>query len=732
MRAALIATLLVGVTVSFVVSAQQSTAVQERRETQHVSAVEALVSATDVELDDVFASAATTALAADTTWPSIGAFESFWETFTGSLSGDSTLAIVVAVPVGDLDRFVAAERAVTPTFDVGYLNPSPPADTHQVLARAVDIRSSIGIDLTSLPDRGDRLFSIAPGDTAYFSSDIRRAFSEPSDLQVITRRALTGPGGTPVDGWSILQLDLTSVMERVVGFAPHDAAVSMRVVESGTEVEVGRMIESDVPVSTRRLDVADLTIDVSVRTAGAPVEDFSSEVLWAGLAATAGLLVLVALTCAVVRQRRRAGLSAQDARCDPLTGLANRRWVDERLGALEGQPVAVLFCDLDRFKVVNDSAGHAAGDDLLQTLADRLTRAMDEHSTVARFGGDEFLVICNPADRPSAHAAAIAEGLRSAIAAPVEIGGTEFRPSMSVGIATADPLRAGGADELIRAADVALGRCKQRGGDRVVSYDDRLREDELDRLDLERELHSALDDRDFEMHFQPIVDHTGRVMSYEALVRWRRRGQLVLPDTFLPVVAELGRIVELGAIVMESAVADFAQHLADGDRVTLHVNVDAAQLAESDFADRVTAVLDAHGLAPSRLILELTEGEWEEPIPTLVPVLSDLADRGVRFAIDDFGAAYSGVGRALLLRSITEIKFDRSIVRALSDHRNRAFVAGLASTLLDIGVLVIVEGIESDDDLRLAQEAGVAGFQGFLFGRAEPAGQLSVTATASP
>ncbi len=418
----------------------------------------------------------------------------------------------------------------------------------------------------------------------------------------------------------------------------------------------------------------------------------------------------------------------RQANHDSLTGLANRAAFHARLEAALAHPErrggtqAVLFVDLDDFKDVNDTLGHAAGDELLCVVAARLSDAVRPGDLVARLGGDEFaLLLDGVAD--AAVAFAVAERAVAALASPVEIGGTWAHVGASVGLA----MRHDGSDpdSLMREADVAMYTAKGRGKNRVERYDATLNDAVVAHHALKTELVGAAGRGELVLDYQPIVDlDAGTFVGLEALVRWQHptRG-LLPPSAFIDLAEETGAIVGIGAWVLETA----AGQLRDWQRryglpeLKLSVNVSVCQLDDPGFADHVRDVLRRTGLDPRSLVVEVTESVLADPAGGAAGSLETLRRHGVQVALDDFGTGYSSIGYLRQL-PVDILKIDRSFVSG--EHANRPgdllleAIVGLAQRLaLD----VIPEGIEEPDQLARLQAMGCRTGQGFLLARPVPA-----------
>ncbi len=423
---------------------------------------------------------------------------------------------------------------------------------------------------------------------------------------------------------------------------------------------------------------------------------------------------------------------------DSLTGLPNRarfrERVDRALGRADQPPgsVAVIFLDLDDFKTVNDSLGHAAGDRLLVQVAERLLNATRGCDTVARLGGDEFAVLIQHV-RCDADAQVVAERAAAALVAPFQLDGHRVPGGASIGVARAQP--ADGTEELLRNADLAMYRAKAGGKRGVALFAPEMHAAVLSRMELEDDLRTALRTGQFSLAFQPVVDlRTSAPTGAEALVRWRhpRRGN-VSPAEFIPVAEETGLIVALGRWVLEEACREAARwpacpnaadHPEDGAPftpsrrgATISVNVSGRQLVRPQFVDDVAAVLASTGLAPARLVLEITESVLLDRTDVILERLTALKALGVGLAVDDFGTGYSSL--AYLHRfPVDVLKIDKAFVDAVGrgsthDALLRTIIA-LGQTL---GLNTVAEGVEHAEQHRLLVEFGCSSAQGYLFAR---------------
>ena len=460
----------------------------------------------------------------------------------------------------------------------------------------------------------------------------------------------------------------------------------------------------------------------------AVVEFFAREALPSNAAFLGVLTEIGTQLGRVVERARAARRLIYDATHDALTGLPNRTLFLDRLDAalLRGTVSAVLFIDLDRFKLVNDSLGHAAGDALLVTIASRfaaVTAAAGASHVLARLGGDEFTVLLDGV-ADAAAASAFAGRLLAALQEPIEVGGTKLHATASVGIVTKSFGR-DRARDLMRDADLAMYRAKAAGRARVAVFDDSLHREAVRRLDLENDLRTAVRDGLFVLHFQPIVSLADRrTLGFEALVRWQRTPDaLVHPGGFIEIAEETGLIMPLGFWVMAqaclAAVRWNAAHSTQARR-WVSVNVSPRQFRCEDFVDRVRAILSQVGAEPGLLKIEITESVAMENTERAVSVLSSLRDLGVGISIDDFGTGYSSLSSLHRLPFDT-LKIDRSFVGALGrDGDGAEIVRTVLSLARSLGLRVVAEGAETEAQVEALAAMGCDQAQGFHFSRPVP------------
>jgi diguanylate cyclase (GGDEF)-like protein/PAS domain S-box-containing protein len=422
---------------------------------------------------------------------------------------------------------------------------------------------------------------------------------------------------------------------------------------------------------------------------------------------------------------------------DPLTGLPNRHLFMERLGRAllrfqsTGGVFAVLFLDLDRFKVVNDSLGHHVGDELLQVIAERLRASVRLNDTVARFGGDEFAVLLEElADLDEA--GEIAGRLGQAVSAPVNLGGYEVFTSASIGIA----LSSSGQDRpeyLLRNADVAMYRAKGNGANRYEVFDRAMHAQAMARLQLETDLRRALTRGEFRLRYQPIVSlRTGRITGVEALLRWEHpdRG-LILPGDFIPVAEETGLILPLGAWVLGEACRQLAEWRREFQhaRIALSVNLSAKQFGQADLVERIRDALRESGLDPRHLKLEITESAIIDNPSGAGAMLAQLKEQGIQVQMDDFGTGYSSLS-SLHSLPLDGLKVDRSFVsRILENHATRQMVRTIALLARGLDLAVVAEGVETVEQLEEVRAMGCDYAQGYLIAPPlEPGGMRALLA----
>jgi diguanylate cyclase (GGDEF)-like protein len=382
----------------------------------------------------------------------------------------------------------------------------------------------------------------------------------------------------------------------------------------------------------------------------------------------------------------------------------------------------VLFLDLDRFKVVNDSKGHAAGDDLLRAVADRLRRAVRPADTVARLGGDEFVIVCEDICGEG-DALAVARRLAAVLGQPLDVAGREVVVTASIGAAVGTD--GAGPDELLRRADLAMYQAKAKGRARAIAYDETLEQDVAARLDLEADLRMALREGQLRVVFQPqwSLAHGG-LLGVEALVRWAHPARGLLgPGAFLDLAEETGLIREIGTFVLEAACATARRWVDVDPRFIVSVNLSARQLDTPGFAALVAGVLHHHRLAPANLCVEVTETLLIDLHGGAARQLAQLRSLGVQVALDDFGTGWSSLSH-LTSFPVDVVKVDRAFVAGLDDdlerHRSKAVVSAVVGLAHDLGLTTVAEGAETAEHVERLRALGCDSVQGFFLGRPEP------------
>lgn len=416
---------------------------------------------------------------------------------------------------------------------------------------------------------------------------------------------------------------------------------------------------------------------------------------------------------------------------DPLTGLPNRTLFVDRLQqaitrqARHRSKLAVLFLDIDRFKVLNDSLGHDVGDQLLVAVAQRIESVMRRSDTLARFGGDEFTLLCEDADEEVA--VLLAGRIGDALAAPFGFEGGEGMVTVSAGVALATTGEER-PETLLRDADAALSRAKERGRACVEVFNGVIRARAVERLETERALRRALDRKELRLAYQPLVSLTdGRIMGAEALVRWKHPDKgWVAPAEFVPIAEDTGLIVPIGRWVLHEACRQGAawQEHPFGGEMKMAVNLSARQLARPDFVDVVMGALDASGIEPARLCVEITESVVMDESESLAGGLRAIRDLGVQVAIDDFGTAYSSLSY-LTRFPVDVLKVDRSFVKGLGhDTHSSAIVAAVIGLAHALDLEATAEGVETAEQLHHLRELACDSAQGHYFAKPGPSEQI--------
>jgi diguanylate cyclase len=432
------------------------------------------------------------------------------------------------------------------------------------------------------------------------------------------------------------------------------------------------------------------------------------------------------IAAAIAEAERNAALLAGH---DPLSGLPNRRSFKDRLdselssvrrGRNEG--VAVLFLDLDKFKAVNDTFGHAAGDRLIVQFAERVNGLLRNSDTLSRFGGDEFAIIQTQI-KHQIDAVALGKRILAAMAEPFHIGGGSAYIGVSIGIALA-PQHGNDADALMQVADVALYQSKSEGRSRYTIFGGELGDKLQLKQAVEDELRVAIENNALELHYLPeVAAEDGRVLGLEALVRWPHpRLGLVPPRDFIPIAEASGLINALGDWVLKQACQDalkWPRHLS------VSVNLSGIQIKSKDFVSRISSIITGSGIEPGRVVLELGEQVVVGEADLAEQIIMDLQAIGVRFALDDFGTGYSSL---IYLRrfAFDKIKIDQSFLGSLeATGESSVLIHSVVHLGRALGLTIVAEGVETAEQRRLLQAAGCHEMQGFLFAHPMPAKQIS-------
>lgn len=463
------------------------------------------------------------------------------------------------------------------------------------------------------------------------------------------------------------------------------------------------------------------------------------------VAFTAAVCALLALSLSAVRSARRLAAAterehaaralAHERSHDPLTGLPSRLLFEDRAqhallaAQRRGGTVAVAFVDVDDFKRINDWLGHAGGDAVLREVARRLDGCVRASDTVSRFGGDEFIVLCEDLDRGAS--LDLVSRMQRQLEAPIEVGGRRLPVTVSIGVAVCGPNDAAQtAGELMHDADTAMYRAKDRGRGRIEVFDGAVHQHAAERLDAEVALRHAIDAGELVVFYQPIVTLADRTLhGVEALVRWRRSdtGELVAPSEFIPLAEETGLISDLGRWVLREAIRELGGWAASGlinDTFQLSVNVSARQLADPLLPETVGAALGGWDRPAASLCLELTETAVMADTAAAGRMLDRLDALGVQLALDDFGVGHSSLGQLARSLPISVLKLDRSFVAEMAQPRERGIVQAAAMLASALTLSSVAEGVETAEQAEQLADLGFPYAQGFYFGRPGPAEQI--------
>ncbi|SNS96794.1 diguanylate cyclase (GGDEF) domain-containing protein [Noviherbaspirillum humi] len=429
-------------------------------------------------------------------------------------------------------------------------------------------------------------------------------------------------------------------------------------------------------------------------------------------------------------QKRRESRIYELAFYDALTGLPNRRLLSDRLdqqidALLRDRKIGGLFyIDLDNFKDINDMHGHSAGDMFLQTVAERMNRHVDDHTTLYRLGGDEFILVATDLgatqDEAATAAMDLAMKLKSALKQPVAINGGSCFSGASIGV-TLFPKVGDTKTLLLQEADIAVYRAKHAGRDRVVLFETAMRLEIADRLGMQRDLRQALQESQLKVHIQPQFDAEGTTRGAELLLRWHSRSRgAVAPNLFIPLAEQSDLIVEIGNWVLMQACRLEVESKAAGHACPLSINVSPRQFRHPAFVEQVTQALASTGANPRRLVFEVTEGLLIEDLESAIARMRELASLGIRFSIDDFGTGYSSLAYLKRL-PLYELKIDKSFIKDVPhDADSVAIVQSILGMAMHLGLHVVAEGVESEGQVDFLTQYGCS-MQGYYFARPQPA-----------
>lgn len=660
-----------------------------------------------------------------------------------------------------------------------YVKPLSGGATYEQLflvkyAEPIDYRGPVlGLDLASGPRRRAAAMRAMLTDEASITAQIRLVKQERSGsafLIMLPCYAMGRPTQTPtqrreaLEGWVYMTLLAEPFFNGIDAVIDHE--LDFRVFDS-QELSQDLMLYSSADTQNQRFESEGdllfaqhrfhglIAVDVGGREwkvamgASPQFQAVSNAGLWLAGVGGAALSILLGLMLhlqgsSLQKARELAEDMTADLRrvayTDRLTGLPNRTAILDkvqdaigRAHRVKGYHYAVLFLDFDRFKVINDSLGHGAGDTLLQQIGQRLRRALRPHDsagtgqnsrTAARLGGDEFIVLLDGLKKLR-HAERVAERLLQVLSKPYMLYGQPVRCSASIGVVLGTPVYIS-ADEVVRDADTAMYEAKNAGRGVYKVFDSAMHEKVQERLEIENEMVLALEQDQFVLHYQPILDlKAGTLVGFEALVRWQHpRLGLIGPERFVPVAEETGFILSLGRWVLQEALRQHARWRRGGVvglEGRINVNLSRRQLAAAELFDEVTSALREYGVSPNRLHLEVTESQIMEDPAVAIENLQQLRRVGVQIDIDDFGTGHSSLA-SLHEFPIDVLKIDRRFVANIAEDPSLVTVLrSVIDLATNLGVAVVAEGIETSEQRDLVRSLGCGFAQGYFFSRPVPA-----------
>jgi diguanylate cyclase len=474
--------------------------------------------------------------------------------------------------------------------------------------------------------------------------------------------------------------------------------------------------------------------------AGTAPNDTADKIVRSVSALALAAVVITRVVMAVRYNNRAQAALLRGAQTDPLTGLPNRTVLLERINDLlrtswgqEHHPT-LFFVDLDRFKNINDSLGHSAGDEVLVTVARRLVNAVPDGAIVARLSGDEYVVFDATA-RSSGAALALAERMLALFREPLALSQGDVFVTASIGVASISATSSTSPEDIVRHADTAMYRAKDAGRNCLAVYDESMHERVAHRLAVETALYRALDRRELRLFHQPILDlQSGDVVGFEALVRWQQAdGTIVSPAEFIPIAEDTGTIVPIGSWALLEALSQLRRWIDDGvcsPSATMSVNVSPRQLSDTNFPAIVSEALTRSGVSPQLLWLEVTESIMISEPELALATLRRLRSLGVRVALDDFGTGYSSL--SLLQKfPLQRIKIDRAFVHGVADNPNdRSLVRTIIAMGRSLGLDMVAEGVESVHQLQVLSDLGCSKAQGYLISHPVPPDAMRSTVAA--